>query len=72
MKTFTMYEMYSLCLTHDRYLHSCMLLWVSFNANWPKVYSNCCSLLYSGKFSWDKIFTDFTVGLTSAKIKSAN
>ena len=70
MKTFTMYEIYSLCLTHDRYLHSRMLLWVSFNANWPKVYSG--SLLYSGKFSWDKIVADFTVGLTCAKIKSMN
>ena len=27
---------------------------------------------YSGKFLWDKIFTDFTVGQTSTKIKSAN
>ena len=27
---------------------------------------------YSGKFSRDKIFADFTVGLTSAKILSAN
>ena len=27
---------------------------------------------YSGKFSQDKIFTDFAVGLTSTKIKSVN
>ena len=27
---------------------------------------------YRGKFSWDKISVDFMVGLTSAKIKSAN
>ena len=29
-------------------------------------------ILYSEKFSPDKIFRDFVVGLTSAKIKSAN
>ena len=29
-------------------------------------------ILYSGKFSQKKLFTDFAVGLTSAKIKSVN
>ena len=29
-------------------------------------------ILYSGKFLWDKILVDFSVSLTSTKIKSTN
>ena len=33
------------------------------------LFLSSCIYHYSGKFSWDNIFADFAVGLTSVKIK---